>query len=132
MLLPQGARRRQLRNWRCRPLWTRRQTLRHPLPEPLHAPLWLCYPTAVPPPRLLTWPGAAASAVAFGRALLPRSSQVVVALPGSHVWDGRDHVLTLGRFVATHAAWGRGEDAMVALVETEAFPAIAGEKEDFA
>ena len=75
---------------------------------------------------LVYWPGAAAQAVAFGRALLARDAPVAVALPGAFVFEGWDHALIDGHFQPTHRAWGRGTEAMVPLSETPTFAPIAG------
>lgn len=68
--------------------------------------------------RPIAWPGAAAQAVAFGRALLPHSLSVGVHLPGAFVFGGFDHALLDGRFRPLRRAWARGEEPMVPLDET--------------
>lgn len=83
------------------------------------------------PPRTVRWPGAVDQALALGQRLVPRSSERVVTMPGSHVWDGWDHVLVRGVWLRTRPAWGRGEEPLVTLPERESFDAIAGERESF-
>lgn len=84
-------------------------------------------------PRLLILhaPNDHNTALAAGAWLVPHSSSVAIALPGSHVWDGRDHAFSHEHavFIVTRPAWGAGDELLVAIPEHDAFPAIAGERD---
>lgn len=82
------------------------------------------------PLRIIHHVGAAAAAIVFGKRLLPRSSPTAVDMPGAFVWQGRDHDLRDGRFIPTRLAWGRGEEPMAPLVESDAFPSTGLDERD--